>query len=59
LVKSIDLLVSLGEDVNATDSYGITSLMVAANLGDLNVVKFLVEKGADLNGRWKSATWTV
>jgi len=45
----VKLLVSLGEDVNAADGYGITPLMVAANLGDLNVVKFLVEKGADLN----------
>ena len=45
----IKLLVDLGEDVNAADSYGITPLMVAANLGDLNVVKYLVEKGADLN----------
>ena len=48
-LEVVKLLVSLGEDVNAADSYGITPLMVAANLGDLNVVKFLVEKGADLN----------
>src|SRR5580658_3427640 len=48
-LEVVKLLVSLGEDVNAADSYGITPLMVAANLGDLNVVKFLVEKGAALN----------
>jgi len=48
-LEVVKLLVSLGEDVNAADSYGITPLMVAANLGDLNVVKFLVENGADLN----------
>ncbi len=48
-LEVVKLLVELGEDVNAADSYGITPLMVAANLGDLNVVKYLVGKGADLN----------
>ncbi len=48
-LEVVKLLIDLGEDVNAADSYGITPLMVAANLGDLNVVKYLVEKGADLN----------
>lgn len=46
-LEVVKLLIDLGEDVNAADSYGITPLMVAANLGDLNVVKYLVEKGAD------------
>jgi uncharacterized protein len=44
----VKLLVDLGEDVNAADNYGITPLMVAANLGDLEIVKYLVSKGADL-----------
>jgi hypothetical protein len=48
-LEVVKLLIDLGEDVNAADSYGITPLMVASNLGDLNVVKYLVEKGADLN----------
>lgn len=48
-LEVVKLLVGMGEDVNAADNYGITPLMVAANLGDLNVVKYLVEKGADLN----------
>ncbi len=48
-LEVVKLLIGLGEDVNAADSYGITPLMVAANLGDLNVVKYLVEKGANLN----------
>ena len=42
------LLIDLGEDVNAADSYGITPLMVAANLGDIHVVQYLIDKGADL-----------
>jgi ankyrin repeat protein len=48
-LEVVKLLIDLGEDVNAADSYGITPLMVAANLGDLNVVEYLVGKGADLN----------
>ena len=47
-LEVVKLLVSLGEDVNAADSYGITPLMGAANLGDIEVVRYLIEKGADL-----------
>ncbi len=48
-LEVVKLLVGLGEDVNAADSYGITPLMGAANLGDIEVVKYLIEKGADLS----------
>lgn len=44
----VKLLIDFGEDVNAADNYGITPLMVAANLGNLEIVKYLVSKGADL-----------
>jgi len=47
-LEVVKLLIDLGEDVNAADSYGITPLMVAANLGDIGVVQYLIEKGADL-----------
>ena len=47
-LEVVQLLVDLGEDVNAADSYGITPLMVAANLGDINIVRYLVDKGADV-----------
>ena len=45
----VKLLVDLGEDVNAADGYGITALMDAANLGDIEVVRYLISKGADLD----------
>jgi len=47
-LEVVKLLIELGEDVNAADSYGITPLMVAANLGDISIVQYLVDKGADL-----------
>jgi uncharacterized protein len=47
-LEVVKVLIDLGEDVNAADSYGITPLMAAANLGDIAVVQYLVDKGADL-----------
>jgi len=47
-LEVVKLLVDLGEDVNAADNYGITPLMVAANMGELPIVQFLIDKGADL-----------
>jgi hypothetical protein len=44
----VKLLVEMGEDVNWADSYGITPLMGAANLGDAAIVGYLIDKGADL-----------
>jgi len=36
------------QDVNAADDYGITPLMVAANIGDVPTIQYLIDKGADL-----------
>lgn len=47
-LEVVKLLVELGQDVNAADSYGITPLMVAANMGELPIVQYLIEQGADL-----------
>ena len=44
----VKLLVDLGEDVNHADSYGITPLMAAANLGDINIVRYLIGKARTL-----------
>jgi hypothetical protein len=47
-LEVVKLLISLGEDVNAADNYGITPLMVAANYGDVPIIQYLIDKGADL-----------
>jgi len=44
----VKLFVNLGADVNDADDYGITPLMVAANLGDTKIIQYLVDVGADL-----------
>jgi len=44
----VKLFVELGADVNQADDYGITPLMVAANMGDTKIVQYLVDVGADL-----------
>jgi hypothetical protein len=47
-LEVVKLLVGLGEDVNAADSYGITPLMVAANMGEIPIIQYLIDQGADL-----------
>src|SRR5262252_4736339 len=47
-LEVVKLFVSLGADVNAADDYGITALMAAANMGDVAIIQYLVDHGADL-----------
>ena len=47
-LELVKLFVELGEDLNWADSYGITPLMSAANMGYYNIVQYLVDQGADL-----------
>jgi ankyrin repeat protein len=47
-LEVIKLLVGLGADVNAADDYGITPLMAAANMGEVSIIQYLVDRGADL-----------
>jgi ankyrin len=47
-LEVVKLLIDLGQDVNAGDDYGITALMVAANIGDVPIIQYLIDKGADL-----------
>jgi ankyrin repeat protein len=47
--ETIRALVAKGADPNATDALGGTALMLAAETGDVEVVKLLIEKGANMN----------
>jgi len=47
-LEVIKILVEAGLDVNWHDDYGITPLMAAANLGDAEIIQYLVDQGADL-----------
>lgn len=42
-----NFLIESGADVNSRDKYGRTPLMEASTLGELNLVKLLLSKGAD------------
>ncbi len=44
----VKILVELGSDVNWQDDYGISPLMVAANLGEIPIIQYLIDQGADL-----------
>lgn len=48
-LEVVKLLVEeYGLDVNWHDDYGITPLMVAGNLGDVDIIQYLINQGADL-----------
>ena len=47
-LETVKLFVTLGNDVNQADDYGITPLMAAANFGDTAIIQYLVDQGADL-----------
>jgi hypothetical protein len=48
LLAAVKLCRSLGMDVNQANSMGITALMGAANRGSDDIIRFLVDEGADL-----------
>jgi len=47
-LELVKLLVQLGVDVNWADNYGITALMDAANFGNVPIIQYLIDQGADL-----------
>ena len=49
-IETVKKLLSLGEDVNQK-SYGMTPLMYAAKYNRTEILKLLIEKGADLNAK--------
>ncbi len=47
-LEIIKILIAMGLDVNWQDNYGISPLMVAGNLGDIPIIQYLIDQGADL-----------
>jgi len=48
-LDQVKFLVERGADINATDGYGHTPLMIAAGYGRLKTVKYLIDHGADMH----------
>jgi uncharacterized protein len=48
LLEAVRMCHELGMDVNQANSMGITALMGAANRGSEEIIRYLVDKGADL-----------
>jgi ankyrin repeat protein len=61
LLEAVQLCWELGMDVNAVNSMGLTALHGAANRGSDDIIRFLVEKGANLDVKDKEGrtplTW--
>jgi ankyrin repeat protein len=47
-LQVLNLFAQLGNDVNQADDYGITPLMAAGNYGDVAIIQYLIDAGADL-----------
>ena len=50
-IETITLLLELGAKIDPLDKYGNSPLGFAASAGNIEVVKFLLEKGADINSQ--------
>jgi ankyrin repeat protein len=48
-LQVVKRFVELGNDVNQADDYGITPLMAAGNYGDVPIIQYLIDAGADLS----------
>ena len=47
-LQVVKRFVELGNDVNWPDDYGITPLMAAGNYGNVPIIQYLIDAGADL-----------
>jgi ankyrin repeat protein len=47
-LQVVKRFVELGNDINWADDYGITALMAAGNYGNVAIIRYLIDAGADL-----------
>ena len=52
-------MLQLGMPIDITDEFGDTALMLAANYNRTDVVRCLIEKGANVNHQTRYARWTA
>ena len=52
------LFMQSGANVNAADIYGVTSLMRALGKGNIDIVRELIKKGANVNAVTRKGTKT-
>jgi hypothetical protein len=55
----VQRLIGLGANINAVTSYGRTPIMLATGYGHINIVRFLLENGANVNAKDTFKGWTV
>jgi len=55
-LEVLKLMVDLGEDVTHADSSGITPFMAAPNLGDINIVQYLIKARTLARTIWERRT---
>jgi ankyrin repeat protein len=57
-ISELKALYANGANVNARDVHGLTSIMMAAEVGNLNCVKYLASQGADVQAQ-ETSGWTA
>jgi hypothetical protein len=58
-LSEVQRLIGLGANVNTVTSFGRTPLMSATAYGHINIVRFLLENGADINIKDTHNGWTA
>jgi ankyrin repeat protein len=49
LIEAVEFCLELGNDINATNSMGLSALLGAANRGSNDIIRLLAERSADLD----------
>ena len=60
-LAKVQQIIAAGVDLNATDKNKLTALTWAAHTGYIEIVKLLIDKGANVNaqGSWTALSWAA